>query len=80
MLLDVSAGGGGGGGGGGGTFRPRRPPGGCCCPGEPLPNGTPPGAMTILCLHAVDGGSSSVLSGRDEVTIDASSSCQRLLR
>ena len=42
---------------------PRRPPGDCCCPGEPLPNVTPPGAMNVLCLHAVDGGSSSALSG-----------------
>ena len=54
---------GGGGGGGGGTPLPRRPPGDCCCPGEPLPRGTPPGAVTILSLHAVDGGSSSAWSG-----------------
>ena len=58
------AGGGGGGSGGGGRFRPRRPPGDCCCPGEPLPNVTPPGAVTALCLQAVDGRSSSALSGR----------------
>ena len=71
---------GGGGGGGGGTFRPRRPPGDCCCPGEPLPNGTPPGAMTTLCLHAVDGVLFISIIGSDEVAINALGSCQRLRR
>ena len=30
---------------------------------------TPPGAMTVLCLHAVDGGSSSVLWGRTRLPL-----------
>ena len=72
-VLDTAAawgtGAGGGGGGGGGTPLPRIPPGDCCCPGEPLPNGTPPGAFTILSLHAVDGGSSSALSGRSRLPL-----------
>ena len=55
MALDAAAacgtGTGGGGGGGGGVIPlPRRPPGDCRCPGEPLPNGTPPVAITALCL------------------------------
>ena len=54
--LACGTGGGGGGGGGiGGTkLRPLMPPGECCCLGSPLPNGTPPGAVTALCLHAVE--------------------------
>ena len=60
---------GGGGGGGTGGILPLRPPGGCCCPGTPLPNGTPPGAHTALCLHAVDGDSSSALLGRSRVPL-----------
>ena len=65
-----TGGGGGGGGGTGGTrLRPLRPPGDCCCPGTPLPSGTPPGAHTSLCLHAVEGGSSSALPGRSRVPL-----------
>ena len=50
-------------------FRPLRPPGDCCCPGAPLPNGTPPGAHTSLCRHAVEGVSSSALPGRSKVPL-----------
>ena len=45
-------------------------PGDCPKPGGPLPNGTPPGACTALCLHAVEGGSSSMLSGLVELAIE----------
>ena len=51
--------GGGGGGGGGGSCLPGMIPGDLPNPGGLLPNATPPGALTALCRHAVDGGSSS---------------------
>ena len=62
-------GGGGGGGGGGGSCLPGIIPGDLPKSGGPLPNATPPGALTALCRHAVDGGSSSALSGRTRLPL-----------
>ena len=69
MACGTGGGGGGGGGIGGTRLRPLRPPGEWCCPGTPLPNRTPPGAITSLCLHAVEGGSSSAFPGRSNVPL-----------
>ena len=53
-----------GGGGGGGICRPGIFPGDLPKPGGARPSDTPPGAWTVLCLHAVDGCSSSALTDR----------------
>ena len=57
-------GGGGGGGGGGGMCLHGILTGALPKPGGPRPNAAPPGTCTTLGLQAVDGDSSSVLSGR----------------
>ena len=41
-------------------------------PGGPRPHATPPGALTTVGLHAVDGGSSSAGDGSYQITIEAS--------
>ena len=55
MAGTCGTGAGGGGGGGGGICRNGRLPGDLPDPGGPRPSGTPPGALTTLGLHAVDG-------------------------
>ena len=61
--------GGGGGGGGGGICRPGIIPGDFPKPGGARPRDTPLGACTVLCLHAVDGCSSSALTDRTRLPL-----------